>query len=291
MKFKVLALSVLLVLAIPCIFAADGVLKPYFLAANLEGDLESNLETIGKKLTDQNFEILGNYTPYENVRIIIVTNDALKNNAAASEFGGYGAVQRIALTKVEDNIQLTYTNPVYMAHVYRLKSDLSDVAAQLKEALGSLKEFGSEEGLPVKKLRKYHYMMAMPYFDDPLELAEFDTHDKAVAAVEKGLAAGLGGTIPVYKVEIPGKDEVLFGVGLKDGSGADSTVMGTCDKGEIKHSAHLPYELLVSKGDVYALHGKFRIAQSFPDLTMGTFMKIVGAPGSIKDSLKAVTGN
>ena len=30
------------------------------------------------------------------------------------------------------------------------------------------------------------------------------------------------------------------------------------------------------------LHGKFRIAQSFPDLTMGTFMKISGAPAAIE---------
>ena len=33
------------------------------------------------------------------------------------------------------------------------------------------------------------------------------------------------------------------------------------------------------------LHGKFRIAQSFPDLTMGTFMKISGAPDGIEKVL------
>jgi hypothetical protein len=36
------------------------------------------------------------------------------------------------------------------------------------------------------------------------------------------------------------------------------------------------------------LHGKFRIALDFPDLTMGTFMKISGAPSAIEEKLKAV---
>jgi large conductance mechanosensitive channel len=44
---------------------------------------------------------------------------------------------------------------------------------------------------------------------------------------------------------------------------------------------HQPYAVLVSGGRVKMLHGRFRIAQSFPDLTMGTFMKISGAPGGI----------
>jgi len=50
----------------------------------------------------------------------------------------------------------------------------------------------------------------------------------------------------------------------------------------------LPYELLVSGPDVIALRGRFRIAQSFPDLTMGTFMKIRSAPGAIKSTLTQV---
>jgi hypothetical protein len=33
------------------------------------------------------------------------------------------------------------------------------------------------------------------------------------------------------------------------------------------------------------IHGKFRIAQSYPDLGMGTFMKISGAPDGIAKGL------
>jgi len=45
---------------------------------------------------------------------------------------------------------------------------------------------------------------------------------------------------------------------------------------------------VVSNGSVYMLHGKFRIAIDFPDLSMGTFMKISGAPSAIEDKLKLV---
>jgi hypothetical protein len=58
----------------------------------------------------------------------------------------------------------------------------------------------------------------------------------------------------------------------------------------LKHTAHLPYELIVSEGNVQMLHGKFRIAVDFPDLTMGTFMKISGAPAGIEEKLKLIAG-
>jgi polyribonucleotide nucleotidyltransferase len=87
---------------------------------------------------------------------------------------------------------------------------------------------------------------------------------------------------------VNGKDEVLFGVAMKEGEGADATVMGVTDQSALRHTAHLPYEMLVSGNRVYTLHGKFRIAQSFPDLTMSTFMKISGAPDAIEKVLKEV---
>ena len=81
---------------------------------------------------------------------------------------------------------------------------------------------------------------------------------------------------------------VLFGVGLSQGEGADQTVMGTTDQAAPRHSAHLPYEILIDGKRVLAFYGQFRIAQSFPDLSMGTFMKISGAPDAIEAALTAL---
>jgi hypothetical protein len=36
------------------------------------------------------------------------------------------------------------------------------------------------------------------------------------------------------------------------------------------------------------LHGRYRIALSFPDLKMGTFTKIRSIPGDIEDLLKTI---
>jgi hypothetical protein len=40
--------------------------------------------------------------------------------------------------------------------------------------------------------------------------------------------------------------------------------------------------------EVHMLHGRYRIALSFPDLTMGTFGKIMSTPGNIEELLEQV---
>jgi hypothetical protein len=64
--------------------------------------------------------------------------------------------------------------------------------------------------------------------------------------------------------------------------------MGVTDTGDLKHTAHLPYQILVTGNKAIALPGKFRIAVSFPDLGMGTFMRISNAPGAIQQTLTEV---
>jgi hypothetical protein len=185
-------------------------------------------------------------------------------------------------------VQVAYTNPRYMAAAYRMKADLSPVAAKLAAALGAVEEFGSKDGKRAKDLKGYHYMIGMPYFDDPWKLATFPSHGEALAAVEAGLAAGRGGTKAVYRIAVSG-DETVFGIALSEGCGADAHVMKEIDFKPLRSTGHLPYELLVSRGEVYALHAKFRIAVNFTDLKMmgdHSFMRIRCAPDSIEGALK-----
>ena len=67
-------------------------------------------------------------------------------------------MQRVSLTEVGNSVQVSYTNPVYMANVYRMQGDLSNVAATLATALGKVEEFGAK-GMTAKQARKYHYML------------------------------------------------------------------------------------------------------------------------------------
>ena len=269
-------------------------LKPFILASSAAGDLAAVVADTKTRLSDAGFEIVGEYSPYTGADIIIVTNDALKKNAAATDAGGYGAVQRIAVTEKDGSVQVTYTNPVYMAYAYRLKGDLSDVAAALEKALGRQEAFGSKEGMDAKELKGYHYMFGMPYFDEPDVVAEHGSYAAAVKAVEAGLAAGKGGVSKVYRVDIPGKQQSVFGVAMTEGMSSDATIMKEVDFKDIRSTAHLPYEMLVDKdGKVYALNAKFRIAINFPDLSMAgdhSFMGIMASPDAIKEALAQAAG-
>ena len=271
-------------------WADDVSLKPFVLAYSGEGTIDAKLVEVKAAVEREGFQVVGEYAPYKGTHIVVVTSDELKNNAAKSNFGAYGAIARISLTEKGKNLQIAYFNPVYMAQAYKMKDGLAGTAAKLEKALGKKETFGSKKGLKADKLRTYHYMVLMPYFDDQVELAKYKSHEEAVQAVERNLAAGLGGTVKVYRVDLHGKKESVFGVGIKNGDGADAAVMKTVDFGELKQTAHLPYELIISDGTVYMLHGKFRIALDFPDLTMGTFMKISGAPSAIENALKQVAG-
>ena len=279
---------------------AEDVLMPFVLAFKTTGDVNAVAGDVKGKLTGAGFEVVGGYSPYAGAHIIGVTNDALKGHAAKSERGGYGAVQRVAITKNGDDIEVSYTNPVYMAAAYRMASDMADVRAALEGALGAEMDYGSEKDLTAKDLRKYHYTVMMEYFDDPSDLAEYDSYDEAVKAVEDSLAAGLGASAKVWRVDIPGKDETVFGVALKgkdseDCSG-DEFVMSRVDKASPRSTAHLPYEILVTGENAEALYARFRIAINWPHLPMvasesgGTFFSIMCSPGAIEEALIQASG-
>jgi hypothetical protein len=180
-----------------------------------------------------------------------------------------------------------------MANAYRMKGDLQGVAQTLGKALGKLEEYGSS-GLTAKKVRDYHYMVSMPYFDDPVELATYDSYEQAIASVEAGLAAKGATVTKVYRVDVPGKQESVFGVAIAGKSPtadeSDQFIMSVIDFGPIKSTAHLPYEIVISGNKAYSLSAKFRIAINFTDLKMAganSFMKIMGAPGAITKVLES----
>lgn len=278
--------------------AADANIKTYILAEKAAGDVATVTAATKAKLTQAGFEIVGQYSPYKTATILIVTNNELKANAKNSEKGAFGAAQRVSITKAGNEVQVAFTNPTYMSHVYRMKGDLKSVTAKLKSALGSKAEFGTEAGLSAKALREYQYKWLMPYFDDPLELADYGNQQVALTKVEAALASNnKGGVKKVYRIDMDGKDETVIGVSMT-GPGdldcsSDEYVMDKIDFKKLKSTGHLPYEVIVSKGKVYALPAEFRIAISFPDLSMmgsNSFASIMCAPTAIEEALTMGVG-
>ena len=291
---KHILLSALLFFGIGSAMAEDVMLKPFVLASKSMGTLAEKKEQTKSALTAAGFSVAGDYSPYPDTAILVVTNDELKSNAAASEHGGFGAVQRVSIVQGKDGIQVSYTNPVYMANVYRMKGDLSNVAAALAAALDKVEEFGSKKGMTADKARRYHYMIGMEYFDEPSLLAEYASYEEAIQSVDTKLANNQNGATKVYRVDVTGKQESVFGVAMKGAAELDKYmddqfIMSEIDFRELKSAAHLPYKVLGSGNKVYALYARFRIAINFPDLSMmgsNSFMNIMKTPDAIRDVLK-----
>ena len=273
-------------------------MKPFVLAYQSSDSMVATVADVKGRLMKGGFEVVGQHSPYDNTTLLIITNDALKATAGKSDFGGYAAAQRVSLSAVNGKVQVSYTNPQYMAAAYRLAEDLGNIRQQLAAALGAGEEYGMADGMTADDLAGYHYMFGMEYFDEPSVLAEYDSHAAALAAVEKGLAAKTSGVSKVFRVDVSGKDESVFGVGMV-GSGPGGTmqddeyIMSQIDFKDVKSAAHLPYEILVSGKTVYALYARFRIAINFPDLSMmgsNSFMSIMECPKTIEKALTLASG-
>lgn len=284
-------IALLLALGAGLARADEPKLWPFALAYRTQGDLAQVAEGAKAKLTAAGFELAGSYAPYDGALVMVVTSPELKAAVAKSKFGAYAAGQRVTVTQVGEEVQVAYTNPVYMQYAYRMKADLAPVAAKLEAALGKVQDYGPGEGKTPAELRDYHYMFGMEYFDEPTILGRFGSHNGAVKQVEAGLAAGKGGAKLVYKISIPENKETVFGVALSEECSGDGYVMKEIDFKPIRSTGHLPYEIVVSNLNAYALYGRFRIAINFPDLKMmgsHSFMNIRCAPEAIEKSLKAV---
>jgi len=303
-QFLVVAAFTTLTISTP-LQAQEGI-KPFVLAAKITGeDISAVVSSTGEKLQQAGFEVIGGYSPYKGAEVIVFTNDKLRKTATRSERGGYGAALRAAVTSNEGMIELAYTNPVYWANAYRLDDNLDDISAALKSALGAEQTFGTgDKVLSADDMRDFHYTFMMEYFDDPSIIGFFDTHQAAVETVNRNLSEGVAGSKKVYQLDLgddsTGKPMTLIGVGLggvnDDDCSSDAYIMGRIDKSSPRHTAHLPYEMLVYGNNVEALFGRFRIAVSWPHLPMmasetgATFMSIMCSPGAIEDSLTQVAG-
>ncbi len=273
---------------------ADTSYQPFILASINETGLEEQAASTTDALTAAGFSVAGQYSPLDNTIVMVVTSQDLQEIAAKSEKGGYGAGQRVSITERNGKTEVAFINPLYIQFAYHMEADMQGVHDQLSEALGNMEAYGTKKEMTAKKLGKYHYKPMMPYYDDVWTLRSYDNHEAAVAAVEKALAAEGDALSQVYRIEIPGKDQVVFGVGMKGASEDDEDIdeayqLSIVDFEGYSKVAYFPYEILVNGSDVESLKMKFRMAVHFPDLPMTGkhgFMKLRSSPGATKDAFE-----
>lgn len=277
---------------------AETTYQPFVLASVTDNGLEQQVVATRSALEQAGFTIAGEYAPLENAAVIVATHPLLLEAAALTELGGFAAAQRVSVTAREAGTEVAFVNPVYVQHAYRVQGDLGPVLEKLSAALGNQASFGAEKKMTAKKLAKYHYMIGMPRFDDVLELASFASHEEALTAVENGLAREGDALTRVYRIDVPGTDQVVFGVGMK-ATGADEDEqdidsawqMSVVDFDDYSKVAYFPYELLVNGNEIEALHMRFRMAVHFPDLSMAGkhgFTKLIASPGATEEALETL---
>ena len=186
---------------------------------------------------------------------------------------------------------MSYTNPDYILRAYlgssynTYKSTFQQFSDDLRSALSSVGNeftpFGG--GVDANELKKYHYKIMMPYFTDPIELKEFASFAEGLATIENNLKAKKGNTKQVYKLVYESQEVAVFGVGLQSKDDGEAYFLPKIGEA---HAAALPYEIILQGNKASILHGKYRIALHWPELTMGTFMKIMSTPGDIEDTFE-----
>jgi len=293
----IVTLLLTLVLLPLSLAAADTTYQPFVLASSSEAGLDVQTGQTITDLEDAGFTVVGQYSPREDANVIVVTSPDLLALAELSEKGGYGAGQRVSVVRVEDATQVTFVNPLYIQYAYRMDANMQPIYDQLVAALGMQEEFGAEKKMTAKKLGKYHYMVGMQRFDDPYELGTFDSYEDAVAAVETGLAIADDGLTQVYRIDIPGKEQTVFGVGMH-AIGDDKEQLAIDETHQLEivdfegpaKVAYFPYEILVDGNQVEALHMRFRMAVHFPDLNMmgaHGFTKLMSSPAATEEVMEA----
>ncbi|MGV6845547.1 MAG: hypothetical protein ACWA42_05415 [Lutibacter sp.] len=247
-------------------------------------------------LKSDGFIVLGSYNPENKatLKVIAFTNNDLKNTTVkVLDRGALGAICKIGLVEKNNLVTISYTNPDYFLRAYMQDNFVtfksvftkfsSDVKSSLSKFGNEFKSFGG--AIEAKKIKKYHYKIMMPYFTDPVELNEYSSFDEGLKIIESNLAKKVGQTKLVYKLIYPNKQVAVFGIGLLNKEEGESYFLPKIGEA---HIAAMPYEIILQGKKVTMLHGKYRLALCWPDLTMGTFMKIMSTPGDIEDALEAV---
>ena len=271
-------------------------LSPYIKVGESTNSIQDVTKEVIQTLKDNSFTVLGAYNPSgkSSLAVVAFTRTDLKNAVVkVVDRGALAAAMKVGLVEKDGKVTISYTNPDYLLRAYlptnygTFKSTFTNFSEDLKTALSSIGNEFTPFGGTVKadKLPKYHYKVMMPYFTDPVELNEFASFDEGLEIITKNLEAKKGNTVKVYRIVYKNEKVAVFGVGLLDKEEGEPHFLPKIGE---DHVAALPYEIILQGKEATMLHGKYRIALHWPELTMGTFMKIMSTPGDIEDALEAL---
>ncbi len=217
-------------------------------------------------LGEDGYEVIGRYQPggNSNFSVVVFTSDKIKSFCLSAKGKGMlAAAMKVGLELKDGVINVSILNPEYLFYAYfrdkmdnsSFKSSALAISSDIKttmKGVGALqKPFGGD--LTAQDLMKYHYMAGMPRFDKPVKLADFENFQQGVALLDK-----------------------------EEGEAHFLPIIGE------SHVAAMPYEIILTGNKTTMLHGRYRFALHWPELTMKTFTKIMSSPGDVEDAMKAL---
>ena len=274
---------------------ASGI-SPYVKLAAYDGPMNEVVGTVTSLLEEAGYEIIGQHQPGDNQElfVLVFTSDELRAFCQQSKDRGMlAAAMKVGFQLTEGKIAVSMVNPEYLFYAYfqekmnepSFNSSALELSSKVKGVLkgeGSQEPFGGE--LSTDKLMKYRYMAGMPNFNKAVSLAEFGSFDEGLDAIREGLSRGES-TPKVYEIVNNDKETAVFGIGLKDMEEGEAHFLPIIGE---SHVAAMPYELILQGNEVTMLHGRFRFALHWPELTMKTFTKIMSSPGDVEDAMKSL---
>jgi hypothetical protein len=271
-------------------------LAPYIKITDTDWSMEQASESVINALKENSFQVLGSYHPANSgtLKVIAFTRGDLKNTVVkVKDRGALAAIYKVGLVQKNGKVTISYTNPDYILRAYlgdsyaSYKGIFDAFSSDLKVAFSPIGNDFTPFGGTVKadKLKNYHYKIMMPYFTDPVTLYEFSSFKEGLKVIGDNLKRKKGNTVEVFTLVYANKEVAVFGVGLKDKEDGESYFLPKIGE---DHVAALPYEIILQGNKATMLHGKYRIALHWPDLSMGTFMRIMSTPGDIEDTLEGI---
>ena len=293
---KKIVLSIVALVAFSLHLSSQEI-APYIEIGKSNKNIQQVSDDILSVLNENSFSVLGTYNPSnkKSLKVIVFTRPDIKNTVVkVADRGALAAAFKVGLVQKNDVVTISYTNPDYFFRAYlrdsygQYKSTFDNFSEDLRttfEVVGKdFTSFGG--GIEADKLKKYHYKIMMPYFTDPITLNEFSSFEEGLKVIENNLKAKKGETLQVYKILYGDEKVAVFGVGLRNQEEGEAHFLPIIGE---DHIAAMPYEIILQDKTATMLHGKYRLALHWPDLTMGTFMKIMSTPGDIEDALKGLS--
>ena len=295
---KKITLVFAIVFGIMVMSFAQKTYSPYYKIADFDTDISDVTTKVKEAISAGGFDVIGEYHPGDNndLYVICYTNKQLGDLSLEFEDrGALASVLKAGLVKKDGKVTLSIINPEYMFLAYwgnqmdgqeTQITEMSDKAKAAFSSFGKLTSFGGS--LEKDDLIDYHYKVMMPYFDDPEDLEDYDSFEEGLKIIRANLKKGKGNTVKVYEQVFADKKIAVFGVGLLNIEEGEAHFLPIVGEDNV---ANLPYEIILQGDEATMLAGKYRIALFWPELTMGTFMKIMSTPGDIEDAMEGLCEN